>query len=296
MRSPRGSLVIPSLDRHEILQETVERFLAFDFDEWELIVVDQTQKPFAYLQQLSQQQPEQIKYLRIETRGLPNARNVGITAARGDIVLFVDDDVIPEPGFLAAHLTAYTDATVGGVAGRIVESIPRPKTLAAGAPIGRVRRLDGRITRGFENLLAMDVDHAPGGNMSWRRELLLTIGGFDRRFGGTAHLEESDVSLRVRAQGYRIRFVPQASLTHLSLQVGGCRELDLARWLYWYGHNYLLFARKNFPAVAFPIFLAERVAKLLYTGLRHARPAYFLRGMVGLFDGWRSSRRPAEGL
>ena len=34
MTTPKGSLVIPSLNRHEILQETVERFLAFPFDEW----------------------------------------------------------------------------------------------------------------------------------------------------------------------------------------------------------------------------------------------------------------------
>ncbi|MBT3343665.1 MAG: glycosyltransferase family 2 protein [Gemmatimonadetes bacterium] len=296
MSEPRGSLVIPSLDRHTILQETVERFLDFPFDDWELIVVDQTAEPCRFLEQLVDRRPEQVRYLRIDTRGLPNARNVGIAAARGSIVLFVDDDVIPDTGFLAAHLAAYSEAGVGGVAGRIVEAIPKPKTLAEGAPIGRVRRIDGRITRGFENTAEMDVDHAPGGNMSWRRKALLDAGGFDRRFGGTAHLEESDVSLRVRALGCRIRFVPQASLTHLSLQTGGCRELDLATWLYWYGHNYMLFARKNLPTAAFPIFLAERLVKLLYTSVRQLRPAYLVRGVTGLLDGWRASRRPAEGL
>lgn len=296
MSDIRGSLIIPSLDRHEILQETVERFLGFPFDRWELIVVDQTAVPCVFLEDLSRQRPEHVRYLRLDTRGLPNARNVGIAAARGDIILFVDDDVIPDPGFLEAHLAAYEDQGVGGVAGRIVEAIPRPKTLAEGAPIGRVRRLDGRITRGFDNMVEMDVDHAPGGNMSWRRESLLAVDGFDRRFGGTAHLEESDVSLRITARGERIRFVPGASLTHLSLQTGGCRELDLANWLYWYGHNYLLLARKNLPALSFPVFLLERILKLIYTGTRHARLAYLTRGLKGLLDGWKSSRQPADGL
>ncbi len=296
MSQPRGSLVIPSLDRHEILQETVAHFLNFPFDNWELIVVDQTAAPCLFLEQLARERPEQVRYLRINTRGLPNARNVGINAARGAIVLFVDDDVVADAGFLEAHLGAYEEATVGGVAGRIVEAIPRPKTMAEGAPIGRVRQIDGRITRGFENTVEMDVDHAPGGNMSWRRQKLIEAGGFDRRFGGTAHLEESDVSMRIRALGCRIRFVSGASLTHLSRQTGGCRELDLANWLYWYGHNYMLFARKNLPTVAFPVFLAERLAKLLYTGLRHLRPAYLIRGVKGLLDGWRASRQPAEGL
>lgn len=287
----RASLVIPSLGRQAFLLQTVERFLAFPFAGWELVVVDQTDGAAADLQDLARQRPDQVRYVHLEQKGLPNARNVGIRLARGDIVAFVDDDVVPHDGFLPGHLAPYADAAVGGVAGRVLEAVPRPKTMARGGPVGRVRQFDGRIARGFDTQVALDVDHVPGGNMSFRRQVLLDIGGFDRRFGGTAHLEETDVSLRVRARGWRLRFAPDAAVTHLSLQVGGCRELDLGNWLYWYGHNYMLFARRNLPARYFPVFLAERVLKLLFTAVRSGRPRYLTRGIAGLIAGTAACRR-----
>lgn len=296
MSGVRASLIIPSLGRQEFLRQTVDRFLAFPFDGWELIVVDQTPEPAVGLQELARDRPLQMRYIHITTRGLPNARNVGIREARGDIVLFVDDDVVPDEGLLEGHLAAYADPRVGGVAGRVVEEVAKPQILAGGGGVGRVRRYDGRITRHFDARHPCDIDHVPGNNMSFRRQILVDIGGFDRRFGGTAHLEESDVSLRVTARGWRLRFAPEASLTHLSLQVGGCRELDLTKWLYWYGHNYLLFARKNLPGWAFPIFLTERIAKLLFTALRHARPDYFTRGLAGLRDGNATWHQGVESL
>ena len=296
MSEVRASLIIPSLGRQEILRETVDRFLAFPFDGWELLVIDQTPEPLPYLQQIAAERPEQVRYHHMPIRGLPNARNVGIGMARGEIIVFVDDDVVPDEGFLDGHLAPYEDPDVGGVAGRIVEVIDRPKIRAQSGQVGRVRRWDGRITRQFDTFEECDVDHATGCNMSFRRQALIDIAGFDRRLGGTAHLEDSDVSVRVRALGYRMRFSPKASLTHLSLQVGGCRELDLAAWLYWYGHNYLLFARKNLPAWAFPIFLTERLAKLLFTAVRYGRPSYLTRGVAGLIDGWKTSRQPVAPL
>ncbi|HJP29019.1 MAG TPA: glycosyltransferase [Candidatus Latescibacteria bacterium] len=295
MSEVRASLIIPSFGRQEFLRQTVDRFLAFPFAGWELIVVDQTPAASAGLRQLQAERPDQVRYIHIPMPGLPNARNVGIREARGDIVVFVDDDIVPEEGFLDGHLAPYDDPDVGGVAGRIVEAVTRPRTMVISGRVGRVRRLDGRSTRNFDSEHPCDVDFAPGGNMSFRRQILLDIEGFDRRFGGTAHLEESDVSLRVTARGWRLRFSPAASLTHLSLQVGGCRELDMTTWFYWYGHNYLLFARKNLPHWAFPVFLAARVCKLIFTAVRHARLSYFTRGMAGLRDGdesWRQGAAP----
>jgi len=289
----RASLVIPSLDRQEFLLETIHRFLAFDFDGWELLVVDQTDQPSTELEALDRAD-ERIGCLHLDTKGLPNARNVGIRHARGHIVAFVDDDVIPHPGFLEAHLVPYADEQMGGVAGRILESVERPHTLHPGG-IGRLRSLDGRITRNFDSETPAVVEHAPGGNMSFRRELLLRVGGFDTRFGGTAHLEETDVSLRVRRCGCSIQFQPKACVTHLSLQTGGCRELNLATWLYWYGHNYMLFALKNLPRISLPSFVVTRLVKLIFTAVQERDVRMLSQGLSGLRDGVRSHRRGHSG-
>lgn len=283
-----GSLVIPSYARQDFLQETADRFCQFDLTGWEILLIDQSATPSAALAARAHSHPH-LEYWHLEARGLPNARNVGIERARGHVVVFVDDDVIPHAGFLRGHLAPYVDERVGGVAGRVVEEVERPHTFE-GIGTGRVRRLDGRITGRFDRETAGPADHARGCNMSFRRQALIDIGGFDVRYGGTAHLEETDVCMRVRALGHIIWFEPHASLTHLSLQTGGCRELDLTRWLYWYGHNYMLFALKNLPRPALPVFLAERLAKLIWTSLVQRDPRLLAQGAAGLRDGWRSFR------
>lgn len=283
-----ASLIIPSYARQDFLQETVDRFCQFPLEGWEVLIIDQSPAPSGELTERAAGD-RHLVYRHLEAPGLPNARNVGIGEARGDIIVFVDDDVIPHPGFLDGHLRPYRDSGVGGVAGRVIEKIGRPHSFEGGST-GQVRRLDGLVAGHFDSTEPRQVDHAKGCNMSFRRQALVDIGGFDVRYGGTAHLEDTDVCMRIRSLGYTMRFEPRASLTHLSLQAGGCRELDLARWLYWYGHNYMLFALKNLPRPALPVFLAERLTVLAYTAAAHRNASLFRRGASGLRDGWRTFR------
>jgi glycosyltransferase involved in cell wall biosynthesis len=50
---------------------------------------------------------DRIRYIRLPEPNLPAARNAGICAAKGDIILFVDDDVRIEPDYIAAHVGNY---------------------------------------------------------------------------------------------------------------------------------------------------------------------------------------------
>jgi GT2 family glycosyltransferase len=193
-----GSLVIPSYARQDILVETVDRFCRFPLDGWEILVIDQSDDACSGLAGRARRDPH-LEYCHLEDRGLPNARNVGLARARGRVVVYVDDDVIPHPGFLEGHLAPYTDPKVGGVAGRVVEEASRLYAFE-GWSTGRVRRIDGRITGRFDTDVAGPVDHARGCNMSFRRRALVEVGGFDVRYGGTAHLEDTDMCVRVRAQ------------------------------------------------------------------------------------------------
>jgi glycosyltransferase involved in cell wall biosynthesis len=180
-----GSIVITSLDHQQFLRQTVDHLLGFPFDGWELVIVDQTAKADPGLLKLAHRQPEQVRYVHLTVRGLPNARNVGIRKARGEIIVFVDDDVVPDAGFLDGHLAPYDDPKVGGVAGRIVEAVPRLRSFSNDGNVGGVRLWDGRITKRFGAHEACAVDHVMGCNMSFRRHVLIDIAGFDRRFGGT---------------------------------------------------------------------------------------------------------------
>ena len=285
----RGSLVIPSLNRADYLLETVQSFLDLKHRQWEILVVDQSDGTSRSLAELAAAN-DNLSYHHVTEKGLPNARNVGIDKAVGEIVAFVDDDVIPGPEFLTAHLQAYGDETVGGVSGRIIDPAEHPRRFPKPHQIGRVRRIDGRLRRNFHGIAEVDVQHARGCNMSFRRRLLREIGGFDLRYGGTSVFEDADTTAQICRLGYRMRFCPQAVVTHLRLVSGGCRPLNLRSYFYWYGHNYLLYALKNLPRIWLPVFLAERVAKLLLTAVENGDREIAVEGLRGLRMGYRSFR------
>jgi GT2 family glycosyltransferase len=146
------------------------------------------------------------------------ARNVGLDLARGQIAIFLDDDVIPHRGLVEAHLAAYDDPRVGGVAGRILDqghedgALPHPKVFDP---------QDGWRHAHFDHAQPGDVMTSRGCNMSFRRELLMRLRGFDGRL--QMWRDDTDMCFRVRDAGYAIRFVPAASLMHLASASGGTR-------------------------------------------------------------------------
>ncbi|WP_299426243.1 glycosyltransferase family 2 protein [uncultured Meiothermus sp.] len=97
------SVVIPTHNRAELVARTVAAFLAQGDADFELIVVDDgsTDNTTRRLQQVND---GRLHLVQQENRGLAAARNAGFALARRQYVLFNDDDIIPEPGFLGAHL------------------------------------------------------------------------------------------------------------------------------------------------------------------------------------------------
>jgi len=140
-------------------------------------------------------------------RGLNAARNTGIDAARGELLVFVDDDVEVRPGWLAALLDAHHDADAG------VSVLTGP--IHARFEDHRLR-LCGRegppITSQDHGSADRDVDHAWGANMTIRRSAIERAGRFDetRELYG----DEQEWQDRVRAAGGRIRYVAAAALDH----------------------------------------------------------------------------------
>ena len=132
--------------------------------------------------------------------------------------------------------------------------------------------------------------------MSFRREVLEEIGGFDTRYGGTFFYEETDTCLRVRKLGYRMRYRPDAVLTHLGAPAGGCRIEDIEKQVYWYGHNFSLLFLKHFPRYTFPVWFAVRCAKFIRDVVRTGSITPLVKGFTGMYHGWRSYRIKNKGL
>jgi GT2 family glycosyltransferase len=134
-----------------------------------------------------------------------------------------------------------------------------------------------------------EVEIAPGGNMSFRREVLIQIRGFDEGFEGNGYFFETDGSLRVLKAGYRMVFDPQAELKHLMAPSGGARIRDKATHHYYFVRNGLRLFRRHSPAVFLPICLVRMLTLTL------AKAAYRLdwrtlsEGMRGIWDGLHQS-------
>lgn len=146
---------------------------------------------------------------------MPASRNLGIAHCRGDVVAFLDDDSMARPGWLAALLATYSEPAIGCVGGRAVDeheaTLPDPtlvgRLLQDGTRIDNFNADPGRV---------LEVDRVRGCNMSFRREILLALGGFDRRYTGTNVNEAGDVGLRVKKAGYKVLYQPAAVVDHLS--------------------------------------------------------------------------------
>ena len=143
-------------------------------------------------------------------------------------MLYLDDDVIPLPGLIAGHMAAYADPTVGGVAGRILD----PGQTAAPPPHTKVfDPIEGWRHAHFDHNVPGDVMTARGCNMSFRRDILISLGGFDPHIA--IFRDDTDMCMRVIAAGYKVRFVPAAGLVHLNAMSGGTRGSEPGVTGYW---------------------------------------------------------------
>jgi glycosyltransferase involved in cell wall biosynthesis len=152
--------------------------------------------------------------------GLHYARHAGAQEARGEILVYVDDDIIAPPGWLRAMLNPYSDPLVACVGGKILpkwEAEP-PAWLAqfGGNGGGNLSLLD----LGDETLELAWPQTAYGCNMSVRRSVLYEVGGFHPDAIGARRLiwlrgdGETGLQRKIYDAGYKVIYEPRAWLYH----------------------------------------------------------------------------------
>lgn len=160
-------------------------------------------------------------------QGLSGARNTGVAMARHEVVVFLDDDAVPEAGWLEAMLLPYSDQDVIGVGG-----VARPQWLSQRPSWFPEEFLwvVGCTYRGIEPSLH-EVRNPIGANMSFRADVLARAGGFSEDLGrvGTLPLgcEETELSIKAAqaVPGGRIFHTPRSAVRHMVPE-------DRGRWAY----------------------------------------------------------------
>jgi len=230
-----ATVIICSRDRPGLLVDTVRSVLDAATVPREIVVIDQSTQPNAEVAGLGDVRGCVVRYVHSVTAGVSRARNVALRAATSEVVVFLDDDMFVEPGWLDALLRAMPDGDAHAVAtGRVLPGPPeRPGAAVPAAAV--VTRTTPEIWRGPQT-----TDVVPGANVAMYRDVVLGVGGYDERLGPGerfAAAEDNDLGHRLLTAGCVVRFVPESVVVHRAWREPGARLR--VRWDYGRGKGAL---------------------------------------------------------
>lgn len=177
---PEATVIIVTYNTNQkLLSQNLDSLKKQLNNNFEIIIVDNSDK--ADVKQIISSY--RLKYIKLKKNyGLSLARNIGIKFAKGDIVIFLDDDAIPAPDFIEKHINAYKEYNIYGLRGKAIPA-----------------------THSFYNYLAGlynlgdEVIPCPiclEGNSSFKREVLIKIGGFNSELKGAGGHEGLELTYR----------------------------------------------------------------------------------------------------
>ncbi len=226
------SVIIPTLNRQKVLAQTIDSLLMQTYSHFEIILVSQETPVEGYAQ-------NNIRILHLEKANLPRARNEGIKISKGDLILFLDDDIVPSPDLIKYHVETH-QKDVAGVVGQILDTHNK----GTREKLIEFNEKDGRYLTDWNQKVEQECISAAGGHFSVKRPIFNQL-LFDEHFNLTAHWEEVDFAFRLRALGYVIWFQPKATMVHLAVKEGGCRYMNSFLYHYSQFKNWSLFYLKH---------------------------------------------------
>ncbi|HET7104700.1 MAG TPA: glycosyltransferase family A protein [Terracidiphilus sp.] len=216
------SVVIPTYNRRKIVCRTLETLFAQSVPApaWEVIVVVDGSTDGTAEAVRAMKPPCRLRVIEQENRGLASARNTGLGAAEGNLVLFLDDDMLCDRNLVAEHLAFHREVMQAVALGAIFLSPDSPPSLAAECFKREIGVFSLR-QRGKPDS-PIQVTDCVFGNASLPREMLAAAGGFDESL---RMREDLELGLRLFQRGVCVRHVPGA----VAHQFYAKRQRDLIR-------------------------------------------------------------------
>jgi O-antigen biosynthesis protein len=197
---PKVSVVVCAYNAAATLADNLSSLARLDYPSLELIVVNDGSTDAT--QQIAERFEARI--ISVPNGGLSAARNLGLHAASGEIVAYTDADTRVDRDWLSHLVQPLLERGFAGVGGPNV--VPPDDSWVAQCV---ARSPGGPVHVMLDNVTA---EHIPGCNMAFRRDALLSIGGFDPTY--TKAGDDVDICWRLQDAGYTLGFAPGALVFH----------------------------------------------------------------------------------
>jgi glycosyltransferase involved in cell wall biosynthesis len=224
------SIIIPTRNRYNFIKLLLEDILNQNISNYEVIVVDQSD---------THQSLENCLHINSDTLGPCVSRNIGVKHAKGEILVFLDDDARIDSNFVHEITHPILNKKFDVVAGAICD------------PSGNYLKEDADYLSAygdnFIKVLTSNPDSPssrislsfPTGCVAVLKTALTSVGGFDESFDPTGAGEDRDMALKLFKASYRTWYNANAKLKHELAPSGGTRELG-SRGLNLDVHTYLM--------------------------------------------------------
>jgi O-antigen biosynthesis protein len=200
-KTPMVSVVICAYNAERTMRPCLESLRKLDYPNFEVVIVDDGSRDSTA--EISMDFPE-FRLIRQPNKGLSVARNVGMQAARGEIIAYTDSDCVVDPHWLTLMVRSMTENNFDGCGGPNYAPhedgwVEACCAASPGAPC--------------HVLVAEDrAEHLAGCNMVFTRAALTKVGGFDPQFNTAG--DDVDVCWRMLDAGLKLGFSPAAFVWH----------------------------------------------------------------------------------
>ncbi|TSC88453.1 MAG: glycosyl transferase family protein [Microgenomates group bacterium Gr01-1014_16] len=251
------SVVIPAFNGQKFLDANLPSVQALGADEI-IIVDDASTQPVRLVGVKLIRHPKNL--------GFPSSVNDGFSAASGDIVILLNQDVKPDKDLLKYTLPHFKD----------------PKVFAVTFNEQGRSWADAKIKNGFLEFSNGKLDDkihssfwASGGSAAFRKSYWDALGGFDPKFS-PGYYEDLDISWRARNRGYEIIWDPKAKVTHAAPEstfnaTYSKKSLQLIK-----DRNYLLCHWKNLDSKYYPSHISHLISRIFH------HPGYLIPTLMAL--------------
>lgn len=231
------SIIIPTYNRLTRLKQVISAIerQTYALDDVEVIIVsdgstDGTDSYFSTIKTSLN-----LRCVLQQNAGPAAARNNGIRNAQGDIILFIDDDVVPSPQLLMEHMRVHTERPNMVVLGPMLN----PPDFALSPWVAwEQAMLEKQYNAMQQGTFKTSARQFYTGNTSLPRHILLVSGGFDERF---RRAEDIELAYRLKAQDIEFMFIMTAVGYHYA-------ERSFRSWIqipYSYGRHEITFSREG---------------------------------------------------